>query len=532
MQPEHFLILGGGTAGWMAALLFERAFPESRITLVESSEVGPIGVGEGSTPALKAFFDALGICEADWMPRCNATYKSGIRFSGWSAAPGFESYFHPFHTQFDRDHIKALQHNSRLRRTGVDVHAHPDLFCYSHYLAERRLCPATPRSFPFSVQYGYHFSAGLLAAYLKEVALARGVAWRDARICNVDQDASGNVTSVATRDGETLAADFFVDCSGFASIIAKKALGIGWRSYSDALFNDTALTIATPREAIISSQTTSTALRHGWAWRIPQQDRVGNGYVFSSRYCSPANAEQELRAHLGLGPGDGETRLVPFKSGRLDTFWNRNTLAVGLSQGFLEPLEATALALVQLTLVRFVRALGEGGYTNAQTQLFNQEIAAAFDGVKDYIHTHFLTSDRRDTAYWCDCAANGSAVSPRLRAVLECWFACGDLPETLRAVGLDRHYKINSWFYILSGMGIYPQPESLRQPQAGELQAVPLDSIRDFFERCSLNHIEQAAALENLALGRPPMPGMAAGPTETEAMTSLLGLNFALSGHP
>nr|WP_255409028.1 tryptophan halogenase family protein [Caulobacter sp. X] len=531
MRPEHFLILGGGTAGWMAALLFERAFPGSQITLVESSEVGTIGVGEGSTPALKAFFGALGISEADWMPRCNATYKSGIRFTGWSGAPGFEGYFHPFLTHFDRDHIKALEHNSKLRRAGVDVHAHPDLFCYSYYLADRRLCPATPRSFPFSVQYGYHFSAGLLAAYLREVALARGVVCHDARISSVDQDADGDVTHVTTNDGQVLAADFFVDCSGFASVIAKKALGAGWRSYGDALFNDTAVTIATPREPILSSQTTSTALRHGWAWRIPQQDRVGNGYVFSSKYCSPEDAERELRAHLGLGPEDGEARTVPFKSGRLETFWNRNTLAVGLSQGFLEPLEATALALVQLTLVRFVKAFGEGGGANAQAHLFNQEIAAAFDGVKDYIHTHFITSDRRDTPYWRDCAANGAAVSPRLRAVLETWFAGGDLAETLNAVGLDRHYKLNSWLYILSGMGVYPPHESLRPPRAEELQAVPLDSIRGFFECCSLNHVEQARALENLAAGQPPMAGMAGGMTQAEAMASLLGLGFASSGH-
>ena len=525
---HRFLILGGGTAGWMAALLLNRAFPDANVSLIESSSIGTIGVGEGSTPALKSFLAAVGIPEHSWMPACEATYKSGIEFRDWSTAPGFESYFHPFLTHFDRDHIKALNFNALLRRSGRSVDAHPDQFCYSHYLANRQLCPVTPYAFPFEVQYGYHFNAGLLAKKFKEVALERGVEWRDCKISDVALSDTGDVSHLLTDDGQQLDADFFIDCSGFASLITTKTLGVPYRSYSDALFNDRAVTLATEGEVTVSTQTTAAALANGWAWRIPQQNRVGNGYVYSSHFCSEEQAEGEFLDYLKVNRPDVELRHISFETGRVETVWNKNTLAVGLSQGFLEPLEATALALVQLTLAKFVREYAANGLTSRGSETLNREVAEAFDGVKNYLQTHFLLSNREDSDYWRACRANSAAMSSELKAVLECWFARGDLAKVLEETGLGRHYKFNSWLYILTGMGIFPPEEKLSAASVEEISKVPLEDIRQFFSKLTLNHLDQYEAFERLARGE-ELSDPRERAAQQDPLEELLGLGFAVS---
>ena len=506
MKNKSFLIVGGGTAGWMAAMLFQRAMPDCSITLIESSCQGVIGVGEGSTPALKTFMDAVGIAELDWMPACQASFKSGISFQGWTQKKGFEEYFHPFYSYFDRDHFKALQFNTQLRRAGKRVHAHPNAFSYSHYLASRSLCPHTPFSFPFEVQYGYHFDSGLLGEFLKKKALERGVKWKSAHIDNVMLDSqAGDICCLVSSEGERLEADFFIDCSGFSSILTKKALDVSYHSYSDILFNDRAVTLATSKKIPVSTQTTSTAMKNGWRWSIPLQSRTGNGYVYSSRHCSSDEAESELRQHLGIASNDGEVKHLKMKVGRVESVWNKNCLAVGLSQGFLEPLEATALALVQLTISRFIKYYQSACFTDLYRDRLNIEIAEAFDNVKEYIHAHFLTSDRTDTQYWRDCQANTAAISPRLKSVFRAWMNNGDLLRVLDETGLNKHYKINSWVYLLSGMGIFPPENALSDPAPIDMDKVPISSIRDFFERCTLNHVSQDRAFTKMSEGDYPL---------------------------
>jgi hypothetical protein len=526
VPPTHFLILGGGTAGWMSALLLQRAFPASAITLVESPEIGTIGVGEGSTPALRSFFDAVEIAEHHWMPACGATYKSGIRFNDWSTIKDHESYFHPFLTHFDRDHVRALAFNAQLRRGGVNVHAHPDRFCYSAYLADRALCPVSPRAFPFEVQYGYHFDAGRLGGFMRETALVRGIVRREGTVRRVQRGESGDVAALELSDGAVIAADFFIDCSGFASVITRGALDVPNLSYSDALFNDRAVTLPLDGAGLASSQTTATALSAGWIWRIPQQERVGHGYVYSSAHCTDEEAITELARHVGVDQLSTTPRTLHFRTGRARTVWNRNTLAVGLSQGFLEPLEATALALVQLTLARFIRYWWDGEGTARYATKLNDEIADAYDNVKDYLHAHYLTSSRGDSDYWRDCRANGGAISPRLKAVFEGWFNGGDIAPVLHETGLNRHYKLNSWLYMLSGMGIYPRGATLKVASSEQLAKVPMVSIQDFFERCALNHRPQTEALARLQAGLPAEDGL---PTvdPAVALDQLLGLDFA-----
>ena len=356
-------VVGGGTAGWMTALLLaDSAFgARLRVTVLESPSVGIIGVGEGSTPWLKDFFDRLGIAESTWMPACNATYKSGISFDGWSTRPGFERYFHPFPSTLDNHVMRAFGEHAHARLGGVDLPAHPDRFFVSAAIARQCRAPRGADGAPCSVRYGYHFDSTLLGAFLREEAGRRGVTHVARHMTRALLSDDGAIRAVELADGGTLEAGFWVDCSGFASLLATQALKIAFVPYAGNLFNDAAVALPTPNPGPLMSQTVSTALRHGWAWKIPLTSRDGNGYVYSSSHCSPDEAERELRAHLGLLEADVPARHLKMRVGRLEKTWHRNCVAIGLAQGFIEPLEATALLFVQRTAERLVAALEAGG---------------------------------------------------------------------------------------------------------------------------------------------------------------------------
>ena len=299
---RSIVIVGGGTAGWMSAMILANALIKKgvEITLLESPSVEIIGVGEGSTPWLRGFFDSLGIEEAEWMPECNATYKCGITFDKWSTKPGFESYFHPFASMLDNLTMTQFVHNAQARLNGADVHAHPNRFFIATRLADARMAPIPANNFPFDVWYAYHFDAVLLGKYLHRKAVERGVRYKSCHLTRANLDERGDIASVSTQEGETIAADFFVDCTGFASFLIGKALETPFISFSSNLFNDAAVAMPTPMDESIPSQTVSTAMKHGWAWKIPLTSRYGNGYVYSSSFCSADQAEHELRDSLGL----------------------------------------------------------------------------------------------------------------------------------------------------------------------------------------------------------------------------------------
>ena len=233
-EPLHIVILGGGSAGWMTAALFAHLWRDSpiRISVVESPDIGIIGVGEGSTPQLKAFFDGLGIAEAEWMPACDATYKLGIAFEGWSAGGQESGYFHPFPGTLDVHTQAEFFRNAALRRTGVDVPANPDRFYLAGRVAARGGGPHGGESFPFDLAYGYHFDAYKLGAFLRDHAVSQGVTHLARKVVSVDVGADGNVRSLGLEGGEALAADFFVDCSGFGGLIAGQALGARFLPFS------------------------------------------------------------------------------------------------------------------------------------------------------------------------------------------------------------------------------------------------------------------------------------------------------------
>jgi len=490
---KKILIVGGGTAGWMTALMYADALIKQgiAITVVESPSVGVIGVGEGSTPALKRYFDSLGIQEAEWMPACNATYKSGIAFDGWSTKPGYESYFHPFATMVDNLTLPTYMANVHARQRGTPVDASPNRYFLSSRLSDDCLAPKASENFPFFTTYGYHFDAALLGQFLHRRAVALGVEYKSCHVTHAVINERGDIAAVATQEGEQLAADFFIDCSGFQGLLIRKTLETPFVSYADNLFNDAAIAMPSEIGEKIPTLTVSAAMKHGWAWKIPLTNRYGNGYVYSSAFVSADEAEHELRARLGLLASDTPARHLKMQLGRVTRHWNRNVLAVGLSQGFLEPLEATALYLTQMTAAIFLLFLEKGDMSEPAQALYNQQIHAYFDGHRDYIVTHYKINSRTDTPYWRANAENLGTVSDSLKSIYQTWIEGKDLADEIRRQDIERYYPVLSWYALLAGMGSFPDIP----PSAGPDLVAPLD---DFMRRCALNFRDHRSVLSDL----------------------------------
>jgi hypothetical protein len=499
--PRTVTIVGGGTAGWMAANLMAARWAGRNVTisLIESPEIGIIGVGEGSTPQLKAFFDGIGVSEQEWMPQCNATYKTGITFRNWSTKPGYEHYFHPFHTTLDQSSHPAFVYHCYLRRCGVDVDAHPDRFFLNTYLAAHRLGPRPNHNFPFVVPYGYHFDAQLVGGYLRKVAVSRGVRHLQRQVLGVVPGPGGDIAHLQLDGGDTHCADFFVDCTGFRGMLLQQALKVPFRTFASNLFNDAAVVMPTPQEANPHSQTISTAMRHGWAWEIPLTSRIGNGYVYSSSHCSADAAERELREHLGLLESDVVARHLKVRVGCVERHWHRNCLALGLSQGFIEPLEATALHIVLETIEGYLQSMeGDAPLESLQDE-FNDVINRRFEGVRDYIVCHYRASSRADTPYWRENAAN-EQLPDNLKEILRAWLAQQDITMALEELKIGDYYNTLSWHCLLAGYGIFP-PGPYRTPTGPKETRHSLAQIADYVQRCALNFRPHAEQLQDLVAG-------------------------------
>jgi glycine/D-amino acid oxidase-like deaminating enzyme len=485
---RRVVIVGGGTAGWMTALLFARALIEKgvEITLLESPAVPTVGVGESSTPFLRLFFTMLEIEEAEWMPACHATYKCGITFEGWSTKPGFERYFEPLPSLLDNMTMFQFVHNAEARINGANVYAHPDRFFISARIAALRRAPKPRENFPFDIWHGYQFDATLLGEFLHKKALERGVRYKSCHVTNATLDNEGAIASVSTREGETITADLFVDCSGFAGLLIGKALKVPFVGFANNLFNDAAVAIPSPSGESIPCDTVCTALKYGWAWRIPLTDRNGNGYVYSTGFCTPDAAETELRGRLELLDSQVEARHLKMRVGRVARPWHKNCLAVGLSQGFIEPLEATALMFNQHMVMNFLEYLERGDLSEEAHRRFNERVNDDFEGIRDYIVTHYKTNSRTDTEYWRANAANMD-LSDNLKKIYSTWMSGKSLVPGLRAQAIGRGFPIVSWYAIMAGMGIFPDSKDLRPPTAQEAR-YDLSAIDDLLSRSAENY--------------------------------------------
>jgi len=478
-------IVGGGTAGWMAANLFAKQWADKNIeiTLLESPEVGIVGVGEGSTPTLKRFFQMLDIAESEWMPQCNATYKVNIRFADWSPQSGIASYSHPFISQLDTFTQRALFVNCRTRRLGLATHTKPEDFLINGVLAQHNAGPLTPKNFPFRMEYGYHFDSHLLGEFLATLAKKRGVVHKQAKVVTVTKQANGDIASLITSEQQELAADWFVDCSGFASVLMQQHLGVKFNSYKDNLFNDSAVVMPSKIDAVIPVETKATAIKNGWCWKIPLTNRYGNGYVYSSDFINAEQAELEFRQHLNAVDDPQACRHLKMKVGSLEAHWQNNCIALGLSQGFIEPLEATALHLVQICTEMFMDKFAAGGFSAQYQADYNLAAKERFERVRDYIVAHYKLNTRDDSDYWRENRDN-THLSDSLLALLDVWYRRDDLEKEIQRQNIAGHFDTISWHCLLAGYGAFP-PLAAKQPGQGDLYAE--QNIQSFLAGCALN---------------------------------------------
>lgn len=477
---RKIIILGGGTAGWMAAaaLANNPVFAAIELCLVESDNLGTIGVGEGSTPHLKRFMDNLGISEADWMDKCHASYKTGIDFINWNGDG--QQYFHPFYFQLDVKPAEVFFVNANARRRGHGSAVKPDDFFSSGVLAKRNLSPCPRKTLPSANEYGYHFDATELANYLKNYACQRGVRQIMGDVVEVSSTQNQYVEALTLASGERLSADFFIDASGFSAKLIHQSLEVPFQSFADELLNDSAVTVPISLEVnqTVATQpqvkyhTRATALSAGWLWQIPLTHRTGNGYVYSSKHISANAAAKELLHSVHL-PESTPVRFIKMRVGVSEKAWHNNVLAIGLAQSFIEPLEATSIMMTQFTLERFM-ALFERYQLNKQAavlsrQTLNQAVMQLVLGVKDYIQAHYVTSQRSEP-YWI--AARKVVLSKRLVQLLRAWYRGEDFDLLLYQYDQELAYFRPSWYALLAGMD-YRDPKLKRpfEPISAEITA-------------------------------------------------------------
>ena len=352
---RHIAIIGGGSAGWMAAAALAHAVRgDCKITLVESEMIGTVGVGEATIPPIKLFNQRLGIDEYEFMRHTQGSYKLGIQFVDWAEIG--HSYFHPFGPFGSEFDIVPLQNYwMRARAEGNDT----SLDEYSMAWAAASRCRfdrpmRDPRMVQSTFDYAYHFDAGLYAAYLRGYAERRGVNRIEGKIVDVAIDAeSGHVDAVTLEDGTVVDAEFYVDCTGFRGLLIEDALETGYEDWTRWLPCDRAAAVQCEHGGEFTPYTRSTAREAGWQWRIPLQHRIGNGYVFCSRFIEEDEASQVLLDNLD-GKPITDPRVLRFTTGRRKKFWNRNVVAIGLAAGFMEPLESTSIHLIQTGITRFL----------------------------------------------------------------------------------------------------------------------------------------------------------------------------------
>ncbi|KQV36856.1 tryptophan halogenase family protein [Massilia sp. Root335] len=442
---KRIVVVGGGTAGWMAAAALATALKGSSVELVESDEIGIVGVGEATFPSIRNFHRLLGIDEAEFLRATKGSYKLGIEFRDWRAVG--ESYFHTFGDFGELSGPNAVW--GQYHRLGEASLGALGEQCLSSVMASkgRFMVPRVEHRF----DYAYHFDAVLYAAFLRKLAEQRGVRRTEGRIVDVARRADGAIDRLLLADGRVVAGDLYIDCSGFASLLLGRALEEPFVDFSHWLPVDRAW--AVPSERIgteLTPCTRATALEAGWAWRIPLQDRIGNGHVFASRYLDEESARAQLLQQLD-GPALAEPRLLRFQTGHRARAWVHNVVALGLSGGFLEPLESTSIFLIQRGLGKLIDLLLSGAPLSEPVVAdYNGLNARQFARVRDFIILHYCLSARRDSALWR--AMTTMELPDTLAFKIHAWRKAGALQQ-YDLEGFDA----TSWLAIHAGMGHWPE---------------------------------------------------------------------------
>lgn len=425
-KPKRVLIVGGGSSGWMAAAYLDAVLNHDGqkrvdVSLIESPDVPRIGVGEATVPSINHILAAVGIDEMEFLKRVDGTYKQAIKYVNWLDGEG-ESYYHAFgrfrNGPIDTTSIDWLMSNRSIPFSET-ISAQP-VICES--LLAPKMLGEWDMGRPFT--YAFHLNALKFADYLCELAVSRGVTHFVDHVIDVDMTDNGDIAAVETRGGKRIEADLFIDCTGFAALLIEKKLGIDWVDCSQWLLCDRAVTIQVPYETnypgYVRSNTLATAVSGGWIWEIPLQNRRAWGYVHSSAYLSQDQAEAELRTFIGSPADNVPAGFVPFKVGYREKAWVRNCIAIGLSAGFIEPLESTGLYLSDLATVMLTEHFPFHGDMEPLAFRYNRIIANRFHEILDFINLHYTLTRRTDNDFWRE-VGKPERRTDRLRAKLDFW---------------------------------------------------------------------------------------------------------------
>lgn len=481
---RKILVVGGGTAGWLTANYLARvlnaAHPAGvQIELVESADIGILGVGEGTFPSIRGTLAAIGLDEARFLRESTATFKQGIRFVDWVRAPQAEAagrrhYFHPFSLPSQRGDAPELLPYWLLGAAAPGA-SFAESVTLQHSVVESMRAPKRRGDAPYQgrLNYAYHFDAARFAKLLAEHGRGLGVKHTIATVDHVDLDDAGAIARVHTREAGALGADLYIDCTGFRAALIGQALGSAFRSAKDTLFVDRAVAIQVPYERAdspIPPYTISTAHEAGWTWDIGLHARRGVGYVYSTRHTDDARAEQVLRDYIGPAANGLTARLLKFEAGHRPLQWVKNCVAVGLSAGFVEPLESTGIGLIEIAAYLIAHLLPSDGEMTRVARLFNDSMSARYERVFDFVKMHYCLSGRRDSSFWID-NTDPASVPDTLRDRLAMW-RCRP-PHRLDFVTDIEMFLPASWQYILYGMefrtdlepmrAAYPQVEAARR---------------------------------------------------------------------
>jgi len=475
------VVAGGGTAGWLTAFsLVTRLGKLLDITLVESDQIGTVGVGEATIPTMRTFHGLIGIDEKEFMAATQATFKLGIQFDNWGQQG--DSFFHSFGEIGQRSWMAEF-HEFWMEAKAQGFGGSLDEYCLELKAAKANKFSTMVGKKP--VNFAYHMNATAYAAYLRQKSEKAGVKRIEGRIKQVQNDEAGNISSLLLEDGEPVLGDVFIDCTGFRGLLIGDNLDVGYEDWSHWLAADSAIAVQT--QAVEAPRPYTRAIAHsaGWVWRIPLPNRVGNGIVYASQFLSDDEAQNTLLANL-TGQTITEPRQLRFKTGRRKKAWHKNCIAIGLSSGFLEPLESTSIHLVTTAILRLMKLFPFGGNTTMLAEQFNREAQLELETVRDFVILHYHQTQRNDSKFWDhyrNMAVPDSLVH-RMAMFRENGYAWPD------DVGL---FRVDSWVQVMMGQGLMPKQHH------GAGRVLPADGLKQ--QMMTLRNMIDNAVLQMPAHG-------------------------------
>ena len=449
---NKIVIVGGGTAGWITAAVLARFLRNRRtsIELVESEDIGIVGVGEATVPVIRSLNGLLGIDERDFLAHTQGTFKLGVEFRDWARIGNV--HFHFFGDFGDViDAIPPHHHWLKLRQLGDTTPLGAYCFPYVAGKLGRFAAPAADRRSPAAdFSYAYQFDAMLYARYLRGVAERNGVRRIEGKVVDVRlRPEDGFIDSLVLEDGSRAGGDLFIDASGFRGLLIDKALRVGYEDWTQWLPCDRAVAVACEGSAELAPYTMSTARGAGWQWRIPLQHRVGNGHVYCSGFVSDSQAEAELLGSLE-GRALGQPRLLKFTTGIRKQVWSRNCVAVGLASGFLEPLESTGIQLIQNAAARLIDLFPDRGCDPVLATEYNRLTRNEYERLRDFLILHYCVTERDDSPFWRHCRT--MSIPETLRHKIDVWTSSARVP-----LYSEESYQEPSWVSIFIGQHLYPK---------------------------------------------------------------------------